>query len=277
MRWLAAALECGSLPPLWGGRGGGGEMRNLTAAPLPPQSGSKLPHSKAVASHRTSKLASPNIRLIGRGEWISRSLTQSWRSLPKRVPGWPPTCRRRGGAITAGRAPTIPLWREIARDWQRMLYEGGWIAISWPREHGGRGATVIERWLFEEELDRAGAPYPPGSANVDMIGSGNPASRHGRATERFLNRLLSGDDLVVPGLLRTRRRLRPRRPALPRRAARRRVRGQWPEGVDQPCRGGRLVLPPLPHGNGSAQAQGHQPAAGRHEDAGHHASRRSSR
>ncbi|MEO8603525.1 MAG: acyl-CoA dehydrogenase family protein, partial [bacterium] len=92
-----------------------------------------------------------------------------------------------------------PLWREIARDWQRKLYDGGWIAISWPRQHGGRGATVIERWLFEEELDRAGAPYPPGSANVDMIGQavlkhGTPAQR-----ERFLLRLLSGEDWWCQG------------------------------------------------------------------------------
>ncbi len=92
-----------------------------------------------------------------------------------------------------------PLWRDIARRWQRMLYDGGWIAISWPREHGGRGATVIERWLFEEELDRAGAPYPPGSANVDMIGQallrhGTPAQK-----ERFLTRLLSGEDWWCQG------------------------------------------------------------------------------
>jgi alkylation response protein AidB-like acyl-CoA dehydrogenase len=58
---------------------------------------------------------------------------------------------------------------------------------------------VIERWLFEEELDRAGAPYPPGSANVDMIGQavlrhGSPAQR-----ERFLTRLLSGDDWWCQG------------------------------------------------------------------------------
>ena len=57
-----------------------------------------------------------------------------------------------------------PMWREIARPWQRKLYDGGWVAISWPREHGGRGATVIERWLFEEELDRVGAPYPSPAA-----------------------------------------------------------------------------------------------------------------
>ena len=92
-----------------------------------------------------------------------------------------------------------PLWKEIAREWQRMLYDGGWIAISWPREHGGRGATVIERWLFEEELDRAGAPYPPGSANVDMIGQA--LLRHGTEAQqaRFLTRLLSGEDWWCQG------------------------------------------------------------------------------
>jgi alkylation response protein AidB-like acyl-CoA dehydrogenase len=92
-----------------------------------------------------------------------------------------------------------PMWREIAREWQRRLYDGGWIAISWPREHGGRGATVIERWLFEEELDRAGAPYPPGSANVDMIGQA--VLRHGTPAqqERFLTRLLSGEDWWCQG------------------------------------------------------------------------------
>jgi alkylation response protein AidB-like acyl-CoA dehydrogenase len=92
-----------------------------------------------------------------------------------------------------------PLWRDIARQWQRILYDGGWIAISWPREHGGRGATVIERWLFEEELDRAGAPYPPGSANVDMIGQA--VLRHGSEVQkaRFLKRLLSGEDWWCQG------------------------------------------------------------------------------
>jgi len=92
-----------------------------------------------------------------------------------------------------------PMWREIARDWQRKLYDGGWIAISWPREHGGRGATVIERWLFEEELDRAGAPYPPGSANVDMIGQALLRHSAPAQKERFLTRLLSGEDWWCQG------------------------------------------------------------------------------
>jgi hypothetical protein len=43
-----------------------------------------------------------------------------------------------------------------------------------PRRDGDRALAV------REELDRAGAPYPPGSANVDMIGQA--VLRHG--TER---------------------------------------------------------------------------------------------
>src|SRR5439155_3127474 len=92
-----------------------------------------------------------------------------------------------------------PLWLAIARDWQRKLYQGGWAAISWPREHCGRGATVIERGLFEEALDRVGAPRPAAGAYVDLIGSA--ILRHGTEAQRrrFLARLLSGEDLWCQG------------------------------------------------------------------------------
>jgi alkylation response protein AidB-like acyl-CoA dehydrogenase len=93
-----------------------------------------------------------------------------------------------------------PLWIEIARDWQRTLYDGGWAAISWPRAQGGRGATVIERWLFEEQLDRAGAPRPIASSGaVDLIGSA--LLHHGTDAQRarFLKPLLSGGDLWCQG------------------------------------------------------------------------------
>jgi alkylation response protein AidB-like acyl-CoA dehydrogenase len=90
-------------------------------------------------------------------------------------------------------------WLEIARDWQRKLYDGGWAAIAWPREHGGRGATPIERWLFDAELDRAGAPRPAAASYVDLIG---PAIlHHGTDAQRsrFLRPLLSGEELWCQG------------------------------------------------------------------------------
>jgi len=92
-----------------------------------------------------------------------------------------------------------PAWTTIAREWQRRLFDGGWAAISWLREHGGRGATVVERWLFDQELDRAGAPRPAAASYVDLIG---PAIlHHGTATQRdrYLRKLVSGDELWCQG------------------------------------------------------------------------------
>ena len=42
--------------------------------------------------------------------------------------------------------------------WQRILYEKGWAAPGWPKEHGGTGWSLMQRLIFEEECDRAGAP-----------------------------------------------------------------------------------------------------------------------
>ncbi|MCX8073603.1 MAG: acyl-CoA dehydrogenase family protein [Candidatus Binatia bacterium] len=115
-------------------------------------------------------------------EWLERHLPQSW---------------RRGHLWTRA---DDPMWVEIAREWQRKLYEGGWAAISWPKELGGRGATVVERWLFEEELDRAGAPRPIASSGaVDLIGTA--ILRHGTEEQkkRFIKPLLSGEELWCQG------------------------------------------------------------------------------
>src|SRR5262249_35446343 len=42
--------------------------------------------------------------------------------------------------------------------WQRCMHDAGWAGISWPREFGGRGATLMEQLIWYEEYARAGAP-----------------------------------------------------------------------------------------------------------------------
>ena len=92
-----------------------------------------------------------------------------------------------------------PMWLEIARAWQRLLHHGGWAAVAWPREHGGRAATPVERWLFDQTLDEVGAPRPPAASYVDLIG---PALlRYGSEAQRrrFIRSLLSGEELWCQG------------------------------------------------------------------------------
>jgi alkylation response protein AidB-like acyl-CoA dehydrogenase len=44
------------------------------------------------------------------------------------------------------------------QEWERRLADERWSVVSWPEEFGGRGASLIEWVIFEEEYYRAGAP-----------------------------------------------------------------------------------------------------------------------
>ena len=46
------------------------------------------------------------------------------------------------------------------KPWHRQLYERGWIAPHWPKEHGGMGATLTQQIILFEEISRVGAPTP---------------------------------------------------------------------------------------------------------------------
>lgn len=43
-------------------------------------------------------------------------------------------------------------------EWEKQLFAGGWSAVSWPKEYGGREASLVQWLIFEEEYYRAGAP-----------------------------------------------------------------------------------------------------------------------
>ncbi|HEX3262876.1 MAG TPA: acyl-CoA dehydrogenase family protein [Solirubrobacterales bacterium] len=85
------------------------------------------------------------------------------------------------------------------RDWQRRLHDAGWAGISWPKEYGGRGATLIEQAIFSEEMARAKAPAP---ANVLGLVMGGPVViAHGteEQKERFLEPILSAEEIWCQG------------------------------------------------------------------------------
>lgn len=87
-------------------------------------------------------------------------------------------------------------WR---REWQRTLHGGGWAGVHWPKEVGGRGATLSETAIFFEELGRAGAPLPADVLGLLLAGPtlmvwGDPAQQ-----ERLLPTILSADETWCQG------------------------------------------------------------------------------
>ena len=40
---------------------------------------------------------------------------------------------------------------DVAKRWQKKKSEGGWACLHWPKEYGGRGASPIERVIWQQE------------------------------------------------------------------------------------------------------------------------------
>jgi alkylation response protein AidB-like acyl-CoA dehydrogenase len=88
---------------------------------------------------------------------------------------------------------------EFRRAWQRRLHEAGWAGVSWPREYGGRGATLVEQAIYNEELTRAQAPS---AANVLGLAMGGPTViAHGTEEQkrRYLEPILSASEIWCQG------------------------------------------------------------------------------
>ncbi|HET9120932.1 MAG TPA: acyl-CoA dehydrogenase family protein, partial [Solirubrobacterales bacterium] len=88
---------------------------------------------------------------------------------------------------------------EFRRAWQKKMHDAGWAGISWPEEYGGKGATLIEQSIFNEELARQRVPAP---ANVLGLVMGGPvviAQGNEEQKERYLEPILSGDEIWCQG------------------------------------------------------------------------------
>jgi len=94
--------------------------------------------------------------------------------------------------------PETDLTKEQSLLWHRILYRKGWVAPLWPKEYGGPGWTITQRYIFEQETSRAGT-LPPLPFGITMVGPviytfGTEAQK-----KRFLPRILSGEDWWAQG------------------------------------------------------------------------------
>lgn len=82
--------------------------------------------------------------------------------------------------------------------WHGILFQKGWVAPAWPKEYGGPGWSVTERFIFARECELAGAPRTF-SFGVSMCGP--VLMRYGTVEQKahYLPRILSGADIWCQG------------------------------------------------------------------------------
>src|SRR5215470_16938413 len=89
--------------------------------------------------------------------------------------------------------------RVFQRAWQRKLAAAGYVGIQWPREHGGRGASLNEQIIFTEEMARARAPEILDAVAVNIVGSVLIHAGTAEQQRRFLPRILPADEVWCLG------------------------------------------------------------------------------
>ena len=88
---------------------------------------------------------------------------------------------------------------EERKAWESRLYEGGWACIGWPEAHGGRGATIEQQVIFNEEYARAGGPGRMGHIGETLTGPTLIAFGSEEQRARYLPGILRGEDFWCQG------------------------------------------------------------------------------
>jgi alkylation response protein AidB-like acyl-CoA dehydrogenase len=86
-----------------------------------------------------------------------------------------------------------------AKAWRARLAERHWTAPAWPTEYGGAGMTVIEQFVFNEEMAKARAPRTGGGIAVGMAGPTIMVHGTEEQKARFLPPILSGEHIWCQG------------------------------------------------------------------------------
>lgn len=85
------------------------------------------------------------------------------------------------------------------RTWQATMNDGGWAGLSWPPEYGGRGENPLTQLMAYEELALHRAPEPANTPGMILLGPTLMELGTAELKERFLPRILSGEDLFCQG------------------------------------------------------------------------------
>jgi alkylation response protein AidB-like acyl-CoA dehydrogenase len=115
-------------------------------------------------------------------DWLSRNLPRSWVE------------RLHGGSDIPR-----PEAYEFLRDWQRQMYEAGFVGLTWPKDYGGRGLSFMEEIILHEEMALAKAPPVLNILAIGMAGPTIIAYGTEEQKKRYPPRMLSCEEIWCQG------------------------------------------------------------------------------
>src|SRR5271170_2863108 len=83
--------------------------------------------------------------------------------------------------------------------WHRKMHAAGWVGVSWPKEYGGRGASLVQQVIYQQEIARANPPALVNGLGILLVG---PTLIHWGTEEqkqRYVPKILSGEEIWCQG------------------------------------------------------------------------------
>lgn len=114
-------------------------------------------------------------------DWLHRNVPDAWRNDGPELPD-----------------DSDERW-QMQLDWHQTLHEGNWVGIHWPEQYGGRGASIAEQVVFDEEMARWETPSPVNGIGIGWVGPTLVAAGTDEQKERFLPHILNANEIWCQG------------------------------------------------------------------------------
>ncbi|QWG14433.1 acyl-CoA dehydrogenase family protein [Bradyrhizobium sediminis] len=88
---------------------------------------------------------------------------------------------------------------EFLRNWQRKIYDAGYLGMAWPREYGGGGKPQIYQDIVNAEMARQKVPFVPNTIGLNWAGPLILAMGTEEAKKRYIKGILNADDIWCQG------------------------------------------------------------------------------
>ena len=88
---------------------------------------------------------------------------------------------------------------EFLRDWQRKVYEAGYLGMAWPTEYGGGGQSQVFQDIATQEMSRARVPFMPNTIGLNWAGPLILKMGREEDKQRYIKNILSAEDIWCQG------------------------------------------------------------------------------